>query len=259
MINIILAGARGRMGTAFSQRVKSTDHMQVVLGLDTVGDTTGDYPVVARLPENTEENVEENADLIVCFLPSTAMAEAKSLFSTSLPMVVCTTGLTPDVEEAMAAAAQKKPIFYAANMSVGVSVVANVLKKMAPFLYQNGFDIEIVESHHNQKVDAPSGTARLLEDTLRHSIAAPLTTVYDSTQTHARREKAHIGVHSIRGGTIVGEHQVLFAGPHESIKITHQAQSREVFVEGTIRAVDFIVNKPPGLYSMEDLIDTNLK
>jgi 4-hydroxy-tetrahydrodipicolinate reductase len=168
------------------------------------------------------------------------------------PLIICTTGLTDACTASIAAAAESIAIFQSANMSLGINVVAKLIKEASAILYKSGFDIEIIEKHHNQKVDAPSGTALFLANAMNNE--GGLRYITDRSQSRQKRSREEIGISSVRGGTIVGEHNVIFAGESETIEITHTAASKDVFAAGALAAAAFIKNKPPGLYGMEHLL-----
>ena len=170
-----------------------------------------------------------------------------------LPLVLCTTGYSKAQVEELKAASKEIPIFYSRNMSLGINLLIELSKKAAQVLGK-GFDIEIIEKHHNQKIDAPSGTALMLADEISTVLPEEPKYVYDRHSRRMKREKNEIGIHSIRGGTIVGEHDVLFAGHHETITRSHTAQSKEVFASGAVNAAIYLCGKPAGLYDMSDLL-----
>jgi 4-hydroxy-tetrahydrodipicolinate reductase len=172
-----------------------------------------------------------------------------------LPTVVCTTGLSPEQEQEINAAAEVTAIFHSSNMSLGISLLTTVLKRVSRLLYDSGFDIEILEKHHNRKIDAPSGTAIVLADSVNAALGNRLKPVYDRSPRRERRSRDELGMASVRGGTICGEHSVIFAGNEEVIELKHSAFSREIYAVGAINAAKYIYNRPPGLYTMENLIN----
>jgi 4-hydroxy-tetrahydrodipicolinate reductase len=169
------------------------------------------------------------------------------------PLVMCTTGLGEDEKRLLYALSEKTAVFYSGNMSLGINILLSLVKKAAEVLYPD-FDIEIVEAHHNQKLDAPSGTALMIADAVNETLDHKLEYVYDRHSEMKKREKKELGIHSIRGGTIVGEHSVIFAGPEEVITVSHSAESRNVFAQGAVAAAKYLNGKPAGLYNMQDLI-----
>ena len=253
-VQMILCGCYGRMGAAITNMVGDRPDMDIVLGTDrAVTNTPRPYPVRESIGGDPVP-----ADVIVSYLPPTAKEDTLTLLDYSvkhkMPIVVCTTGLSAEMDAAIAAAAKETAVFYSGNMSLGINVMTHILKNVAGLLYDSGFDIELIEKHHNKKIDVPSGTALMLLDALKQAVQTPLKTVTDRSQTLTARSRDQIGVSAVRGGNIIGEHSVLFAGQNETIEITHAAQSRDVFADGTLKAAAFMQGKPPGLYTMEDLI-----
>lgn len=250
MIKILLSGANGRMGKAITRLVKESDMAEIVCGVDLNTESTEGFPVYACF-----DAVQETPDVIIDFSnPANfenlmAFAKAKRL-----PLVVATTGLSKEQTEAMKQAASEIPVFFSANYSLGVNLICELAKKAARFL-GDGFDIEIVERHHNQKLDAPSGTALAIADSINEALEQPAHYVYDRHSVRKKREKTEIGIHAVRGGTIVGDHTVIFAGNNEVIELKHSAASREIFATGAVKAGIFMAGKTPGFYNMTDLID----
>ena len=254
---LILCGCLGRMGTAITNMVSGTGDMEIVMGIDAL------QPAMP-LPYPVYDNINQHpvpADVIVSYLPPTESGLTDTLalleFSAAknIPLVICTTGLPADIVNAIEQALKKTAIFYSGNMSLGINVLANILTNVSRLLYESNFDIELIEKHHNKKLDAPSGTAVMLLDAIKKAVDIPLNTVTDRSGTLAQRARNEIGVSALRGGNIIGEHSVIFAGQNELIEITHSAQSRDVFAEGTLKAAKFIRGKPPGLYNMQNLIN----
>jgi len=244
------------MGTAISNMVAATPDMEIVLGLDTFKtDETRHYPIYSSINDQATP-----ADAIISYLPPSATDDTMALLNFSvknrIPLIICTTGLSQEIENTIANAAKKTVIFYSKNMSLGVNVLTHILKNISKLLYDSNFDIELIEKHHNKKLDAPSGTAFMLLDAIKEAVGSPLQTITDRSSTLTERKPSEIGVSAVRGGNIIGEHSVIFAGQNETLEITHAAQSRDVFAEGTLKAVRFMCNKPPGLYTMQDLIET---
>lgn len=247
MTNIILSGCMGRMGKAISEIVADEKSAKIVCGIDVL-EGTKDYPVY-----NSYDAVTEKADVVIDFSHpsnlSNLLAFAKK---NKLPVVVATTGLSDTQKEELYNAAKVIPVFFSANMSLGINLLIALAKQATKILDKN-FDIEIIEKHHNKKLDAPSGTALAIADAIRDSLPHETEYVYDRHSVRKQRDKNEIGLHAVRGGTIVGEHDVLFAGPNENLTISHSAQSREVFAQGAVRAAEFLNGKPAGFYSMDDL------
>ncbi|MCL2287534.1 MAG: 4-hydroxy-tetrahydrodipicolinate reductase [Firmicutes bacterium] len=259
-IKLILCGCSGRMGTAISNMVANTDNMEIVLGVDALQPAEPrPYPVYANINrEPTPVNV------IISYLPPTESGQEDTLAllefgaANNTPLVICTTGLSKNVEKAISKASKNTAVFYSGNMSLGINVLANVLTKVSKLLYDSNFDIELIEKHHNKKLDAPSGTAVMLLDAIMKAVYTQLNTITDRTGSLSQRSRNEIGVSAVRGGNIIGEHSIIFAGQNELIEITHSAQSRDVFAEGTLKAAEFIHSKPPGLYNMQDLINSSI-
>lgn len=250
MLKIGLCGCNGRMGKVITDIVSKKGNMQIVAGFDTYTANLADYPVYADVKEYTGA-----CDVIIDFSnPASLDSLLVYCQESKTPVVICTTGHSKEQLDAMRAASANIPVFRSGNMSIGINLLMDLLRKCAAVL-GDGFDVEITEKHHNQKVDAPSGTALMLADAVSEALPYDAEYVYDR---HSRREKrpAHeIGLHSIRGGTIVGEHEVLFAGRDEMIEIRHTALSREVFAVGAVDAAAFLASQTqPGMYDMSDVI-----
>lgn len=238
----------GSMVTAVS---KNFPNLKIVAGVDKFKGKL-DYPV--------HESIFDCNDDIDVILDFSRPDSLDSLLNYSkqknIPLVLCTTGFTAEQLEKINEYSKSIPIFRSANMSLGVNVVNNILKKISALLHSN-FDIEIIEKHHNQKVDSPSGTALLLANTIKDSIAEDTKFVY-GREGIGKREHKDIGIHAVRGGSIVGEHEVIFAGQGEIIEIKHTALSREVFAVGALKACEFMQGKDKGLYSMNHLIENSV-
>jgi len=241
---IIIHGL-GRLGQAVANLAGDS----VVAAVDKAA-VSADFPVYQSLASCTEQG-----DVIIdC---SHAEAVAELVANADLPLVICTTGLSGQSLAAIADAAKSIPILLSSNMSLGVNVVSKLAAQAAQMLDGAGFDIEIIEAHHNQKLDAPSGTAMLLANAINDAMGGKFKYVYDRSQYLQKREADEIGISAIRGGGIVGEHSVILAGQGEIIEISHRALSRDIFAQGALTAANFIKNKPAGLYTMEDLISNN--
>ena len=240
------------MGKAVSDYILQVEDMEIVAGVDTTT-PTGSYPIYTDIAKC---NIE--ADVVIDFLPPTAEAETIGLLNycvaKKLPLIVCTTAMPAHIEASIAKAAEKIAILQSANLSLGLNMFIALLGQAAKMLHNADFDIEIVEKHHNKKIDAPSGTAVVLANAINDSLGGKMDIVHDRSQIMRARERNQIGVHAIRGGSIVGEHSVLFAGLGETLEFTHSAVSREVFAIGAVRAAEFIIGKNAGMYSMQDLI-----
>ena len=249
MVNIIVSGCNGKMGKFISSVISDRDDCKVVAGFDINTQANDGFPIYAEPDEYKGE-----ADVIIDFShPSSLEKLLKYAKSNNLPIVVATTGLSDEQKNDLAEASKFVPVFFSANMSIGVSLIAELAKTAAKILGQ-GFDIEIIEKHHNQKIDAPSGTALMLADAICEVVPEEMTYEYNRQAKRSKRTKNEIGIHAVRGGTIVGEHDVIFAGRDEVITISHSATSKEVFAVGAVNAALFLVNKEPKLYSMKDFV-----
>ena len=247
MTKILLSGCMGRMGKTITHIVSETENAEIVCGVDLLAGDCG-YPVY-----NAFSAVKEDVDVIIDFshpsVFSDLLAYAKEK---NLPVIFATTGLSAEQKAEMTAAANDIPVFFSANMSLGINLLIRLAKQAAVIL-EDKFDIEIIEKHHNRKLDAPSGTALAIADAISDSLSEKPEYIYDRHGVRKQRDKNEIGLHAIRGGTIVGEHDVLFAGPDELITLSHSATSREVFAQGAVRAALFMSGKPKGFYCMDDL------
>ena len=245
-MKILLNGCLGRMGRAVTELAPSRD-MTVVAGVDAATGTAA-YPVSADWADLPA------ADAVIDFSsPAALAAELDYVTTHNLPLVLCTTGLSEEQLAAVKDAATRIPVFFSSNMSLGVAVLSALTKKAAAVLGDT-FDIEIVEMHHNQKLDAPSGTALMLADAAKSGLSYDPIYTYDRHTRRKKRDKKEIGIAALRGGTVVGEHSVYFAGEQEVITLSHSAGSRSVFAAGALTAAAFLQGKPAGLYTMEDII-----
>lgn len=245
MTHILINGVCGHMGRVIADVIAGREDCTVLAGVDPVGAAYGDFPVYPSF-----DQVEEKADVIIDFSHPSALEGmleyAKSHFT---PVVIGSTGYTPEQKQEIQDAAKEIPVFFSFNMSLGVNLLVNLAKKAAQVLADQ-FDIEIVEKHHNQKLDAPSGTALMIADAIQETMGGNMVYQYDRHAQRKKREHNEIGIHSVRGGTIVGEHQVIFAGRDEVITLTHEAHSKQVFAVGAVNAAVFLEKKTPGLYDM---------
>lgn len=249
MTKIILSGCLGRMGKAITEIVEYTQDAEIVCGFD-VAKGERSYPVYSDYAD-----VDVDADVIIDFShPSNFENILNFAKAKNLPIVVATTGLTAEQKAELKAAADEIPVFFSANMSLGINLLIR-LAKMATKVLEKDFDIEIIEKHHNKKLDAPSGTALAIADAIADTMTEDAQYVYERQSVRKQREKSEIGIHAIRGGTIVGDHDVLFAGPDEVITLSHSAASREVFAQGAVKAGMFMSGKPKGFYCMDDLFN----
>ncbi len=248
MINILLCGANGKMGNAVQRVVESQDNVNIVAGFDINTHSDG-FPVYDKL-----SMVSEKIDCIIDFShPSLTDEILDYAKDNKIPAVICTTGLSKDQISKLEFYSKSTPIFFSANMSIGINLIIDLVCKASRVLEEN-FDIEIIEKHHNQKIDAPSGTALAIADAISDTVAFNPKYMFDRHSVRQKRDKDEIGIHAVRGGNIVGEHSVIFAGTDEVIEIKHSATSKEVFAVGAVRAAMFMKGKPAGLYSMTELI-----
>lgn len=254
MTDIIIQGIAGRMGRAVYELAAQREDCRVVAGIDRT-DPGLPVPVAARL-----EDLPVHGDVLIDFSsPEATRAALSYCRGALLPCVICTTGLTDEDQALLRQAAKTIPVFKSANMSLGINLLMNLVQKAAHLLGP-GYDVEIIEKHHHNKLDAPSGTALMLLDALQKGAQQPYGPVLHGR--HAAKQKRverEVGIHAVRGGSIVGEHEVLFCGPDEVITLSHSAGSRSVFANGALSAALFLVNsvnKVPGLYSMEQLVQS---
>ena len=250
MKNFILCGCQGKMGYVLENCIGQREDCQVIAGFDRVEGERA-FPVFTDPAE-----CHLQADAIIDYShPSALDGLLKYAISTHTPLVIATTGYNEEQIEQIRKASEQVPIFFSFNMSLGINLLAQLAKTAAAFLGDQ-FDIEIVEKHHNRKLDAPSGTALLLADAINDSLDHQKHYVYDRHSVRRKREKSEIGIHTIRGGTIVGEHEVIFAGHDEIITLSHTAMSREIFAVGSINAACYLSEKTePGLYNMGNLLE----
>ena len=249
MINILLSGANGKMGQAVTRLAEESDQVQISAGFDINTEQKAGFPVYDDL-----SRVQEPVDVIIDFSHPAMLDNILNYAAEEdIPAVICTTGLTTEQVSRIEYEAQNIPLFFSANMSLGVNLLIDLVCRAAKIL-ENNFDIEIIEKHHNQKLDAPSGTALAIANALADTLSYPAEYVYDRHSVRKKRDKHEIGIHAVRGGTIVGEHDVLFAGTDEVIEIRHAAASNEVLAVGAVRAAMFLKEQKPGLYAMKDLI-----
>ncbi|MCM1529897.1 MAG: 4-hydroxy-tetrahydrodipicolinate reductase [Alistipes sp.] len=249
MTNIAICGANGKMGKTIYGCVKDREDCRVVAGIDLYTEQYADFPIV-----DAPSKLPEKPDVIIDFSnPASLDGLLEYCLATGTPIVVASTGYSDEQIAQIKAAAEQIPVFFTFNMSLGINLLVQLAKKAAEVLGDR-FDIEIVEKHHNQKLDAPSGTAIMLANAINETMDNSKQYVYDRHSRRAKREKNEIGMHAIRGGTIVGEHDVIFAGNDEVITLSHSAASKTVFAEGSVKAAVYLKDKPAGLYDMQMLI-----
>lgn len=254
MINILLSGCNGKMGQVITRLAENFTGLKIAAGSDINNSINNPYPVFTSL---SECNVK--VDVIIDFSNPKAFDKLVEFAQEKrIPIVVATTGLSAEQTDLLKTSISKRiPVFFSANMSLGVNLLMDLVKKAAKVL-EGQFDIEIVEKHHNQKIDAPSGTALAIADEINTALEEKCEYMYDRHSRRKKRGKQEIGIHAVRGGTIVGDHSVIFAGNDEIIEINHTAMSKEIFGVGALKASMFLATKQPGLYSMKELIqETN--
>ena len=250
MIKILMHGCNGRMGQMISGLVRDEEEMMIAAGVDTYQGVSNEYPVFGSI-----DACDDDVDVVIDF-SNAAAADAVMEYCAKrqIPLVFCTTGLSEEQLQKLEDTAKQTAVLKSANMSLGINLLLKLLKDAAKVLAPAGYDIEIVEKHHNQKLDAPSGTALALADSINEAMDGSYVYTYDRYQVRRKREKKEIGISAVRGGTIVGEHEVLFAGLDEVIELKHTAYSRSVFGKGAVEAARFLAGKPAGMYDMSDVI-----
>lgn len=254
MIKVIMHGCNGKMGQVISRLIEEDAEVELVAGVDTMDDGHNPYPVFQNIAACTAE-----ADCVIDFSAAAAVDGLLDYcVEKKLPCVLCTTGLSPEQLEKVKQASEKVAVLKSANMSLGINLMLKLLKKAADVLAPAGFDIEIVEKHHNLKLDAPSGTALALADSINEELGNAYDYVYDRSGRRERRPKKEIGISAVRGGTIVGDHDVIFAGSDEVITFSHTAYSKGVFGKGAVQAAKFLAGKPAGIYDMSNVIEAVL-
>ena len=246
MINVIMNGCNGKMGQTITGILKEDKEAKIVAGIDKYDGIKNDYPVFPSLDE-----CDVKADVIIDFSTATAVdALLDYCVKTGTPVVLCTTGLSEEQLAKVNETSKKVAVLRSANMSLGINTLMDLLKKLVPA----GFDMEIVEKHHNLKLDAPSGTAIALADSINEEFNNEYEYVYDRSQRREKRPRKEIGISAVRGGTIVGDHDVIFAGKDEVITFSHTAYSKALFGQGAVSAAKFLAGKSAGMYTMKDVI-----
>lgn len=250
MTKVIMHGCNGKMGQVITGIIAEDPEVEIVAGVDAYDNIKNTYPVFSNIQE-----CDVKADVVIDFCAAAAVdGLLKYCVEKQVPCVLCTTGLSDEQLDAVEEAAKKVAILKSANMSLGINMLLKLLKEATNVLAPAGFDIEIVEKHHNQKVDAPSGTALALADSINEELNKEYEYVYDRSQVREKRSKKEIGISAVRGGTIVGDHDVIFAGIDEVITFSHRAYSKSVFAKGAVQAAKFLAGKPAGRYDMSDVI-----
>ena len=249
MTRIAITGACGKMGRVIAGLVEQRGDCEVVAGIDLLGEKYADFPVYKKVFD-----LPEKPDVIIDFSHPSALPDLLSYGKmNNVPLVLATTGYTDEERGQITAAASQIPVFFTFNMSLGINLLVELARRATQILGDQ-FDIEIVEKHHNLKKDAPSGTAIMIAEAINEELGGKDHFVYDRHSVRKPRGRDEIGMHAIRGGTIVGEHDVIFAGHDEVITLSHSAQSKEVFAVGAVNAAVFLAGRPAGLYAMSDLI-----
>ena len=250
MVKIIMHGCNGHMGQVISGIVEKDPDAEIVAGIDIADQGKNSYPVFTDI-----DACQVEADAIIDF--SSAKAADKLLeysVERQIPVVLCSTGLSEEQLAKVEEASRKVAVLKSANMSLGINTLLKLIQDAARVLATAGFDMEIVEKHHRLKLDAPSGTALALADSLNEAMDNQYHYVYDRSQRREQRDDREIGISAVRGGTIVGEHEIIFAGQDEVIEFKHTAYSKAIFGKGAVEAAKFLAGKPAGRYDMSDVI-----
>lgn len=250
MTRVIMHGCNGKMGRTISGMIAADETIEVAAGVDAYDDGHNPYPVFSDIRECTAE-----ADCVIDFSVTAAVDGLLDYCAEKrLPCVLCTTGLSEAQLAKVRETSEKTAILKSANMSLGINLLLKLVKNAAAALADAGFDMEIVEKHHNLKVDAPSGTALALADSINEELNGEYTYVYDRSARREKRPQKEIGISAVRGGTIVGDHDVIFAGTDEVVTLSHRAYSKAAFGRGAVQAAKFLAGKPAGMYDMNDVI-----
>lgn len=248
MIKVLINGCNGRMGQVLVKEIDNFENLLLVGGFDINDNGLNTFPVYSNISD-----IKEKPDVIVDFsVPVASLNMLNYAVSSKTAMVIATTGFSKEELEIISEASKTIPIFKSSNMSFDINLMKKIVAEVAKAL--KGTDIEIVETHHNRKIDAPSGTAITLADSINNVLGGNMEYVYNRHDIHEKRKPNEIGFSSIRGGNIVGEHSVQFYGAHETFEIKHTSYSRDVFAEGALKACEFIFDKAPGLYNMDDMV-----
>lgn len=251
MTRVIMCGCNGKMGRMIADIIREDEEVSLAAGIDVVDQGKNPFPVFGNIKEC---NVE--ADVVIDFSTASAVDDLLDYCGEKkLPCVLCTTGLSPEQIKRVEETAKSTAILRSANMSLGINLLMKILKENAAVLAEAGFDVEVVEKHHRLKLDAPSGTALALADSVNEALGGEYEYVYDRSARRQQRPRKEIGISAVRGGTIVGEHEVIFAGTDEVVTLSHGAYSRAVFGKGAVQAAKFLKGKPAGLYHMSDVIE----
>lgn len=250
MVKILMHGCNGKMGRMITEIVKNEEDAVIAAGVDKFTGIPNDYPVFEKIT-----HCDVDVDVVIDFSNAGAVDELLDYcVEKNLPVVLCTTGLSDEQLKKVEECSEKIAVLKSANMSMGINLLLKLLKDAAKVLAPAGYDIELVEKHHNQKLDAPSGTALALADSINEAMGNEYEYVYDRSQVRKKRDTKEIGISAVRAGTIVGEHEVIFAGTDEVIEFKHTAYSRSVFAKGAVEAGKFLAGQPAGMYDMGDVI-----
>ncbi len=250
MIKMLMHGCNGKMGRMITEIVRNDERAVIAAGVDTYTEIPNDYPVFDSL-----EKCDVDVDVVIDFSNAGAVDSLLEYCTDrKLPVVLCTTGLSEEQLKKVEEASKTTAVLKSANMSLGINLLLKLLKDAAKVLAPSGYDVELVERHHNQKLDAPSGTALALADSVNEALGNEYHYVCDRSQVRQKRDRKEIGISAVRGGTIVGEHEVIFAGTDEVIEFKHTAFSRSVFGKGAVEAGKFLVGKEAGMYDMGDVV-----
>ena len=250
MVKILMHGCNGKMGRMITEIVKNEEDAVIAAGVDKFTGIPNDYPVFEEIAQ-----CDVDVDVVIDFSNAGSVDELLDYcVKKSLPVVLCTTGLSDEQLKKVDECSEKIAVLKSANMSMGINLLLKLLKDAAKVLAPAGYDIELVEKHHNQKLDAPSGTALALADSINEAMGNEYEYVYDRSQVRKKRDAKEIGISAVRAGTIVGEHEVIFAGTDEVIEFKHTAYSRSVFAKGAVEAGKFLAGQPAGMYDMGDVI-----
>ena len=250
MVRLIMHGCNGKMGQVITKIVKEDTNAEIVAGIDKYQGIQNEYPVFSDIMECDVE-----ADVVIDFSNAAAVDGLLDYcVNKQVPVVLCTTGLSEEQLAKVKETSEKVAVLKSANMSLGINMLLKLLQDATKILAPAGYDIEIVEKHHNQKVDAPSGTALALADSINEVLDNEYDYKYDRSQERKKRDKKEIGISAVRGGTIVGEHEVIYAGEDEVIEFKHTAYSKAVFAKGAVEAAKFLKGKSAGMYGMQDVI-----
>lgn len=253
MTRIIMSGCNGHMGRTITDIVREDTEAEIVAGIDIADNGENSYPVFASITECTVEG-----DVIIDFSTPKILDDLLAYsVGKGVPVVLCTTGYSEEQLAQIEATAEKAAVLKSANMSLGINTLLKLVQDAARVLAAEGFDVEIVEKHHNQKLDAPSGTALALADSVNEAMGNQYEYIYDRSQRREKRDRRELGISAVRGGTIVGDHDVIFAGTDEVVTFSHMAYSKAVFGKGAVSAAKFLKGKAAGRYEMADVIAAN--